>query len=180
MRRNRINIGLYPFYFITTTMVDWLHLLLDDSYYTVLSESMNFCCDKYNARVYGYVWMPNHIHCLLYFEDSLLMPSMLRDFKKFTSGQIRRKLEQDKNKILRERLSHEVRTQQYKIWMDRYDAVPMWKREYVLTKLQYMHDNPVKRSIVTDATDYKYSSARFYSEKPQLDIVKLSNIAEIL
>ncbi len=149
MRRNRINIGLYPFYFITTTMVDWLHLLLDDSYYTVLSESMNFCCDKYNARVYGYVWMPNHIHCLLYFEDSLLMPSMLRDFKKFTSGQIRRKLEQDKHKILRERLSHEVRTQQYKI-------------------------------IVTDATDYKYSSARFYSEKPQLDIVKLSHIAEIL
>ena len=161
-------------------MVDWLHLLLDDSYYRVLSESMNFCGDKYKARVYGYVWMPNHIHCLLYFEDSSLMPSMLRDFKKFTSAQIRRKLEQDKNEFVRERLSHEVRTQKYKIWMDRYDAVPIWKREHVLTKLQYMHDNPVKLALVTAATDYKYSSARFYAEKPQLDSVKLSHIAEIL
>ncbi len=180
MRRNRVNIEFYAWYFITTTMVDWLHLLLDDSYYMVLSKSMNFCCTKYKARVYGYVWMPNHIHCLLYFDDALLMPSLLRDFKKFTSGQIRRKLEQDKNELVPERLSHEVRTQKYKIWMDRYDAVPMWKREHVLTKLQYIHDNPVNRSIVTDATDYKYSSARFYAEKPQLDTVKLSHIAEIL
>ena len=161
-------------------MLDWLHLLLDDTYYTVISESMNFYCDKYNARVYGYVWMPNHIHCLLYFDDSTLMPSMMRDFKKFTSMQIRRKLEHDNRQIVRERLSYQVRTQKYKIWMDRYDAVPLWKREHVITKVQYMHNNPVKRALVTDATDYKYSSARFYAEKPQLDTVKLSHIAEIL
>jgi len=108
------------------------------------------------------------------------MPWLLRDFKKYTSVQLRRKLEQDKNELVRTRLWHEVRTQRYKIWMDRYDAVPMWKREHVLTKLQYIHDNPVKRSIVTDATDYKYSSARFYGEKPHLDSVKLYHIAEIL
>jgi hypothetical protein len=47
-------------------------------------------------------------------------------------------------------------------------------------EVQYMHDNPVKRALVTDATDYKYSSARFYVEKPQLDTVQLSHIAEIL
>ncbi len=123
MRRNRVNIEQYACYFITTTMVDWLHLLLDDTYYTVLSDSMNYYCDKYNARVYGYVWMPNHIHCLLYFEDASLMPSLLRDFKKFTSAQIRRKLEEDKSEIVRQRLSYHVRTQKYKIWMDRYDAV---------------------------------------------------------
>ena len=50
MRRNRVTIELYAWYFITTTMVDWLHLLLDDSYYMVLSESMNFCCAKYYAE----------------------------------------------------------------------------------------------------------------------------------
>ncbi len=50
MRRNRVTIELYAWYFITTAMVDWLHLLFDDSYYMVLSESKNFSCDKYYAE----------------------------------------------------------------------------------------------------------------------------------
>lgn len=179
MRRNRVITEQTPCWFITTTMVDWLPLLLDDSYYAVLSDSINFYCKKYMADICGYVWMPNHIHCIVFFNNSRLLPSFMRDFKKYTAGQIRRKLQTDRGDLVQEKLEYEIRTQQYKIWMDRYDAVPLWKREHILTKLEYIHNNPVKRNLVVEADEYKYSSAWYYSGKQNIDSVQLCNIADI-
>lgn len=180
MRRNREYSKHYPCWFITTTMVDWLHLLIDDSYYSVLTESINHYTAKYQADVLGYVWMPNHIHIILFFNAEVRLAELMRDFKKYTAAVIRKKLQEDRRCLVEERLRYEVGTQQYKVWMNRYDAVPLWTRTVLLTKLQYIHSNPVKRGLADKEREYKYSSAAYYAGEETENSVQLRHISNIL
>ena len=49
-----------------------------------------------------------------------------------------------------------------KFWMQRFDDEVIRNREMFLTKLRYIHNNPVKAGLVENPEDYKYSSARNY------------------
>jgi len=46
--------------------------------------------------------------------------------------------------------------------MQRFDDEVIRNREMFLTKLRYIHNNPVKAGLVENPEDYKYSSARNY------------------
>jgi hypothetical protein len=46
------------------------------------------------------------------------------------------------------------------LWRRRYDDVPLPNPEAVKARLQYMHFNPVRRSLAEAAENYAWSSAR--------------------
>ena len=52
----------YNCFFVTTTFFEWLELLINEKYFKILDESINFVCKKYKADIIAYVWMKNHIH----------------------------------------------------------------------------------------------------------------------
>ena len=108
--------------------------------------------------------MPNHIHLILYFKDQNYLSSLMRDFKKFTGGEIRRKLEKDGHSRLVESLRFERSQQKFKVWMDRFDDVYLESKHVLETKLDYIHDNPVKKNLCEYPEDYRYSSAAFYEK----------------
>ncbi|MBL7975516.1 MAG: transposase [Candidatus Kapabacteria bacterium] len=180
MRRNRTYSNEYPCWFVTTTFHDWLHLLLDDSYYLVLSNSINYCCEKYSADIIGYVWMPSHIHFVVYFNVESKLSDFMRDFKKFASSVLRRKLQEDNRLLVEQALRYQNRTQEFRIWMSRYDAVPLWTREILLTKINYIHNNPVKCKLCVSRNDYQFSSAGFYESAVSKDIVKVRHVSELI
>jgi putative transposase len=86
----------------------------------------------------------------------------MRDFKKFTSGEIRRKLEADEYLSELESLRYKYRKQKIKVWQDRFDDVALYSRKVLETKLNYIHENPVKKGFVKFAEEYKYSCAAYY------------------
>ena len=45
-------------------------------------------------------------------------------------------------------------------WKERPRAVPIISRQVFLTKLDYMHSNPVRAGLVTDPADWPHSSYR--------------------
>ncbi|WP_041340643.1 hypothetical protein [Runella slithyformis] len=59
-------------------------------------------------------------------------------------------------------IRYEYRTQHYKVWDGEFDDVVLFSREMCETKLTYMHQNPIRAGILKEATDYGYSSAKFY------------------
>ncbi len=54
--------------------------------------------------------------------------------------------------------------QLHKVFKDSFDAKPIYTRQYLLQKIQYIHLNLVrgKWKLVEDWREYEYSSASFY------------------
>jgi len=105
--------------------------------------------------------MSNHIHFILFFEERNYLSKYLRDFKKYSSLQLREHIAQVYPHILPD-IQFEHRSQHFKIWEDEFDDVLLYSRKMCEIKLEYMHYNPVKAGIVADPTEYVYSSAKFY------------------
>ena len=102
----------------------------------------------------------------------------MRDFKKFTSGEIRRQIEKDGRHKLLDELRYKKRQQKFKVWEHRFDDVVLYTRKVLEVKLEYIHQNPVKAGLVDYPTKYIHSSAGFYEDgsKPPLDILNYNEV----
>jgi putative transposase len=102
----------------------------------------------------------------------------MRDFKKFTSGEIRRQIEKDGRHKLLDELRYENRQQKFRVWQPRFDEVVLYTRKVLEIKLEYIHQNPVKAGIVNYPTKYIHSSAGYYEDvsKPPLDILNYNEV----
>ena len=101
---------------------------------------------KFSLECIGYVLMPDHLHALLHQRDSGTQVSqMMAGFKRESSKQA---CPRDYPGIT--------------LWLDRYDDVPVPGLDAVMTKLEYMHNNPIRPGLVERAEQYPWSSARDY------------------
>jgi putative transposase len=48
----------------------------------------------------------------------------------------------------------------YKIWQDEYHPIAITSEKLFLQKMEYMHNNPVRKGFVEKPKYWKYSSAR--------------------
>ncbi len=60
-----------------------------------------------------------------------------------------------------------------KFWQPRFYDFNVYSRSKHTEKLNYMHQNPVKRGLVSQPEEWKWSSYRFYAEG-QVGTVKLN------
>lgn len=99
----------------------------------------------------GYVLMPDHLHALLFQpKEGFAVAELMERFKKFTSRKLRPALYNGTS-----------------LWRRRYDDVPVPGANAVKTKINYIHENPVRRDLVDIPEDYPWSSAREYAELEQ-------------
>ena len=71
----------------------------------------------------------------------------MRDFKKFTSAKLRKQIFKDNRYEIITNILYEQRTQKYKIWMDRFDSVIIKSKKVLFTKIEYIHNNPVRKKL---------------------------------
>lgn len=55
----------------------------------------------------------------------------------------------------------------FQFWQQNNHPIEIWSLKVFERKLNYIHQNPVVAGFVTDAIDYKYSSARNYGNDDQ-------------
>jgi len=88
----------------------------------------------------------------------------MRDFKHFTSSKIAEQLEKDNERlflyVFKKAAQGRKKKQNYKIWQDEFHPEAVYSEKWFLQKLQYIHNNPVRKGFVTKPEDWKYSSAR--------------------
>jgi len=84
----------------------------------------------------------------------------MRDVKKYSSVQVRIQLEKEKFNL--NLLEYKYKNQLLKTWMDGFDDFCITKPKTLETKLNYIHENPVRKKYVGAAEEYQYSSAAFY------------------
>lgn len=167
----------YSMYFITSTIIEWVPLLINEQIMQIMIVSFVFCQKEKGLRIYGYVVMPNHFHMIISMDDPLKIPAIIRDLKRHTSQEISKYLKNQSTKQNPFWIKPFYGKKISNIWQKGYHPILINSEKWFTEKLNYIHQNPVKKGFVTQAEHWKYSSARNYilndSSIIKLDLDKL-------
>jgi REP element-mobilizing transposase RayT len=150
-------------HFVTCTILHWLPIFTRKESVQIIIDSLKFLQEKDNLKLYAYVILENHLHMVLQ-SDDLAKP--MESFKKYTANQILKLLKEGNIKTLLEQFkfykkAHKI-DKEYQIWEEGYQPKLMQTDVMMISKIKYIHENPVKRGYVDDANHWRYSSARNY------------------
>jgi REP element-mobilizing transposase RayT len=156
-------------YFLTMTVVHWIDLFTRKEHKDTVVDSLNYCVSQKGLMLYGWVLMTNHLHLIAYVEKPHTMSGFLRDFKNFTSKAcvaIIQTTYESRKEFLLDKFGFEAyitkRAENFKVWQDGNHPVLLENQTFLLQRLYYLHDNPVRQGIVENPEEYLYSSARDY------------------
>ena len=159
-------------YYITFTCYKWKQLFSISHAYDAVYKWFDILSER-KISVFSYVIMPNHLHAILHFPK---MPKSLNaiigNAKRFMAYEIIKGLENNKEVLLLEELQRRVskkeraKGQRHKVFEESFDAKECQSMKFILEKIRYIHRNPVSKrwQLVTDFTEYDYSSASFYEK----------------
>jgi REP element-mobilizing transposase RayT len=153
-------------YFITTTIVEWQNVFTSLQFFETIIEGLKHCIAYKGLHLHGYVIMPNHAHYIVSAEPPEQLSNIMRDFNRFTSQRFTGLLEElqrvDMLTVFRSAANDEGRGNRYKVWQEGFHPIAIDTADFFLQKLEYLHDNPVRKGFVDQAEHWKYSSARNY------------------
>ena len=112
---------------------------------------------RYSFVIVGYVVMPEHIH-LLISEPEKGNPSRVMQAVK--QGFARRVLRKRRASTQAELFGREAEP----VWQRRFYDFNVWSECKRIEKLRYMHRNPVKRGLVLEPEQWRWSSYRDYAD----------------
>ena len=160
-RRLRRYYGAGYSHFITTSCYQRRPLLASPRNRDLFVRVLEQVRRRYRFVVVGYVVMPEHVHLLLS-EPERGNPSVVMQAIK--QGFARRMLARLRVKSHTQQLSlWAAPLEQGHIWQARfYDFVVFTDKKRV-EKLRYMHRNPVKRGLVLEPQQWRWSSFRHYA-----------------
>ena len=163
-RHFKINESVTSVYFITCTITQWLCIFKEEKYFAVIIDSLKYCMAHKGLILAGYVIMPTHLHMMSSHSVDVRLPEIMRDFKHYTSTKIAELLETDNNHlflhVFRKATEGRTKKQNHKIWQDDYHPVAITSEKWFREKIEYMHNNPVRKGFIESPEDWKYSSAR--------------------
>jgi REP element-mobilizing transposase RayT len=157
-------------YFLTFQIVMWVDVFTRPEYKKIATDCFDFCRKKKGLELFGFVIMTNHIHLIARAKDGFQLSDIIRDYKKWTANQLLEKIKEPTEsrsdwmlKRFEFAASAHQRNSHYQIWTHENHAVELHSHEFMIQKLNYIHENPVRAGIVRNAEEYIYSSASNYS-----------------
>jgi putative transposase len=112
---------------------------------------------RYGVVILGYVVMPEHLH-LLISEPQRGTPSVVMQALKLGFA---RRLLGHKRGDRQPRLWEDAAPRH--VWQRRFYDFNVWTERKRIEKLRYIHRNPVKRGLVTEPDQWRWSSFRSYA-----------------
>jgi REP element-mobilizing transposase RayT len=157
-------------YFITLTLIGWINLFDREDYKRIIVENLQYCQKNENLEIFSYVIMSNHIHLVCRRIDKDLN-ELLGRFKSFTSKEFLREINTNPKEsrsywLLNVSKHFATLTKQvkdFRLWKTNNQPTLISDNEILDQKINYIHENPVRAGVVTEAPYYKYSSACFDS-----------------
>ncbi len=170
-------------YFLTITVVGWIDLFTRKSHKLTVVDSLRYCQQNKGLEIYGWCLMSNHLHIIASCkDDNKNISDILRDFKRFTSIQLAKSIEEEPESrrewmlnIFGYEASRNLKIKNYKIWQDGNHPEELYSLKFTQQKLDYIHNNPVKEMIVERPEDYLFSSARNYADTDGLLDIHILN-----
>ena len=152
-------------YFLTFTVNRWYYLFDRHNRWDILLGSLKYCQEHKQLKIYHWVFMLNHIHLMVQSPD---VSGFVRDFKTFTSKEIKKNILITESHILK---LFEAGAGDYKFWQGTNMPELIETDKFYLTKAQYIENNPVRKGYVIKPEYWMHSSAN--QERPLIKLDKL-------
>ncbi|MGY6274365.1 REP-associated tyrosine transposase [Methylomonas sp. MgM2] len=171
--RYRVTNPVCP-HFMTATVVRWQPLFTNTETVEIVLNCWRFLQREAGFKIYGYVILENHLHLVASSTD--LSRDMQR-FKSYTARQIIDYLECQNSIAVLELLAlfkrrHKTEST-YQVWEEGNHPQLIESETVMRQKLDYIHQNPVKRGYVDLPEHWRYSSARDYAgQKGLIEVEK--------
>ncbi len=153
-------------YFVTLTIIDWVDIFTRPLYKNLITDNLEYIRKNKSVEIYAYVIMTNHVHLLMRSCEKPLS-DILRDFKTFTSKELYKSIKDNAQESRATWMLHLFETagkanklnKNFQIWQNNSQPVFIKNPEQFDIKRNYIHNNPVRAGIVSNPSDYLYSSA---------------------
>ncbi|MHB1000354.1 MAG: transposase [Armatimonadota bacterium] len=111
---------------------------LDEDVINGLYEEWDKTRQRYSVQIIAYVIMPEHVHMMLWSQSG----DNIRLFLWRTLGQISKRFKSDDGSF----------------WKERPRVFPIYSESIIREKIEYIHNNPVKRRLAGDSSEWMHSS----------------------
>jgi REP element-mobilizing transposase RayT len=154
MPSQRINKNLNEgTYFLTMTVFRWYYIFDRFERWDILAHSLNYCIEEKGIDLVAFVFMLNHLHLIITSKD---VAGFVRDFKKYTSKELKKNIKSTESHILK---LFTFRSGTYQFWQKTNMPKYIETEDFFRQKLDYIHDNPVVKNYVMKPEDWYWSSA---------------------
>lgn len=140
-------------------------LLTNDVWRGIVARHLSAACRSERFDLLAFVFMPEHVHLLVLPRDADSRVSRLLARTKQPASKAIRRLLEDNSSTLVENLTVNERPGKrcFRFWQEGpgFDR-NLFSGPAIQASIDYIHANPVKRGLCRRATDWKWSSARFY------------------
>ena len=165
MARSRYKVNTdSDIYFATSSVVNRLHVFSVPEAAQAVLDAMKFLHEKGGMRLHAYVLMEDHLHLIGSSSD---FSAEMRKFKSFTARGIIKLLQEmgrvswlEDFKVFRK--AHK-KDQRYQVWQEGFHPKAIMNEAMLLQKIEYVHNNPVRRGYVDCPEHWRYSSSRQYA-----------------
>jgi len=153
-------------YFLTSTVVDWTHIFTEPTYFEIIIKSLSYCQLQKELLIVGYVIMPNHLHIICGGSEKHKLSDIMRDFKQYTARKILDELRANGRwkeiAVFEKAALADGKGNDYKFWTVGTHPILLETAQKFQEKLNYIHNNPVRKGFVDAPEHWLYSSARNY------------------
>lgn len=138
--------------YVTTPVIDMTPVFSIDELALEAVLQLGSAAGQHNLAVFGYCIMPSYMQALVAAREEFDLSEFMYTYKWLSSraimcmelGEFEKKLQ---------------RKGKFKLWMRRYDHLIITITEQFQARLDYIHDDPVKKGLVGTAPEWRFSSA---------------------
>ncbi|OED43613.1 transposase [Endozoicomonas sp. (ex Bugula neritina AB1)] len=155
-------------HFLTITVLHWIPIFTRPQTVSIVIDSLNYLSQE-GMKIYAYVILENHLHLLA---QSPLLEKDIARFKAHTAKHLIAYLKaKNANRILDQlafyKKAHKT-DRPLQFWQEGSHPELIQNHSMMLQKVDYIHQNPVKRGYVDKPEHWRYSSARNYLDQEGL------------
>ena len=146
-----------------------MRLLTNDAWREKLSRSIDDACIQYQFDLVAFVFMPDHVHLLVFPGNKEPdVSGFLACIKQPFSSQIKAHLEEAGSPLIRRLMIRERRGKlAFRFWQEGPGCDRnLFQPVSIRASINYIHKNPVERKLCRRAIDWKWSSAFYYLGEP--------------
>ncbi|EGR0636796.1 transposase [Vibrio vulnificus] len=149
-------------HFITLTVLHWIPVFTRPATVEILLDSFRFL-SKDGLKVYAWVILENHCHFVL---QSKALDHDIARLKSWTAKNLIQYLAENNVRQILDQLAFYKKAHKsdraYQFWQEGVHPELIQGEDMMRQKIEYIHQNPVKRGYVDEAVHWRYSSARDY------------------
>jgi len=156
-------------HYLTKNIYHRARIFDSDRFKLKFTDTLDDLREELGFRIFGYVVMPEHCHLLIWpgelADPSRLMQKLSERTANFILRIFRSNLTHPwcRKMLARFVLPPSVHSHaHHRVWQAGGYDMNVWSRKKLLEKLNYMHNNPVRRRLVSEPGEWPWSSWRFY------------------